>query len=496
MYRSTGGFILGRRIWIFILLHTLALVGYGQNSNAIYKQKNFVKGVQYYQAGQKTKAIEQFRACLKAVPGHPGAYYYAGVLRYDKNQLSMAEYNFLRSFEYPEKGFNSYFYLGRIYQKKKQWEKAKGAYGEYIRRTESASGKKTATKYLSQVERALSTTVSRKSEKTSSIASSNSGIQVLAVDSSLLENPMMAWEEKGIAYFLPDTSHHTNQTELHEVLEFVHQRKWDTGIRKLRRLTLKHSGSSIGYYASINLASLYLQKELYQKALEEAMNVSKYIPVGTLKQYTHIVEARSYIGLKQWSFAKNALEHVETKSPFFKREVALSYAEVEQGEGNSPQAIPYLEEAMKWTSSSKDKMEIQYQKAQIYLEMGEKEQAVEEYQKVVHLKNEEEGCVDSTASSICSRSYIQIADVWYQLKKWEKASKAYEYFTENFPNNKHVPWSLYQMANAAKQKGDYQLALDQYRKVIEDHPKSYWSSQAKFKLEDAIWEYEYQGVLN
>jgi hypothetical protein len=38
--------------------------------------------------------------------------------------------------------------------------------------------------------------------------------------------------------------------------------------------------------------------------------------------------------------------------------------------------------------------------------------------------------------------------------------------------------------------------LNEYKRVIDNYPESYWASQAKWKREDTIWKKEYEEVLD
>jgi tetratricopeptide (TPR) repeat protein len=79
----------------------------------------FNKALSVYQAGDYRKSLDLWKKVLDAQPGNPGAYYYAGVSRYNLGDNDKAIYNLQRSFSYPDKGNNAHYYLGRIYEKQK-----------------------------------------------------------------------------------------------------------------------------------------------------------------------------------------------------------------------------------------------------------------------------------------------------------------------------------------------------------------------------------------
>jgi len=73
----------------------------------IYALPEFREALRQYGAGRKAEAAQALRRTLEKSPGHPGAYYLGGVIRYENGEFDKAEYNFRRAFAYPEKGFNA-----------------------------------------------------------------------------------------------------------------------------------------------------------------------------------------------------------------------------------------------------------------------------------------------------------------------------------------------------------------------------------------------------
>ena len=111
---------------------------------SIYESELFKKGVALFQAKKYEEAAPVWRDILKQEPGNPGAYYYAGVGRYELGALDKAEYNLKRSFDYPELGFNAHYYLSLIYKKQNKKELEKEELKKYIQKTKNQEAKKKA----------------------------------------------------------------------------------------------------------------------------------------------------------------------------------------------------------------------------------------------------------------------------------------------------------------------------------------------------------------
>jgi TolA-binding protein len=93
-------------------------------------------------------------------------------------------------------------------------------------------------------------------------------------------------------------------------------------------------------------------------------------------------------------------------------------------------------------------------------------------------------------------SYYRIADQKYQQKDFKAALEYYQKVTRKYPTFQETPWGLFQTGNIYKNSKEYQKAIDTYRSLVKTYPEDYWSKQAKWKMEDAVWENEYRGVLN
>lgn len=105
-----------------------------------YNGPAFTKGIELQLAGKEQEAFEQWRKVLQQEPGHPGAFYHAGVGRFNIGEFDKARYNFERSFDYPAKGFNAHYFLGRIAENQKDPARARRHYELYLQLTKSAQG--------------------------------------------------------------------------------------------------------------------------------------------------------------------------------------------------------------------------------------------------------------------------------------------------------------------------------------------------------------------
>ena len=92
-------------------------------------------------------------------------------------------------------------------------------------------------------------------------------------------------------------------------------------------------------------------------------------------------------------------------------------------------------------------------------------------------------------------SYYQIADCYYKKKDFSKALDFYKKASQKYFTHPDTPWGLFQIASIYKNTRKYDKAIKTFNKLINEYPDDYWARQAEWKLEDAIWEYEYRAVL-
>lgn len=75
------------------------------------------KGKKLLREGKYEEACLMWREILAKQPGDPGAYYYAGVTRFEMGELDKAEFNLKKGLVYKVAGNEANYYLSRIYQK-------------------------------------------------------------------------------------------------------------------------------------------------------------------------------------------------------------------------------------------------------------------------------------------------------------------------------------------------------------------------------------------
>ena len=152
-------------------------------------------------------------------------------------------------------------------------------------------------------------------------------------------------------------------------------------------------------------------------------------------------------------------------------------------------AIKYFTKALANATDSKEMAKLNYNLGMSHIKNGNDSKAVSYFENV--LKN-----LKDKSSSLYETSSFKIADHYYKIRKNDKALAQYESVVKNSPNSEDVPYALFQIGNIYKKDGLFEKAIAAYDRLMKQFPNSYWSSQAKYKREDVLWENEYRDILS
>ena len=291
--------------------------------------------------------------------------------------------------------------------------------------------------------------------------------------------------------FTPNDESSKSQA-MREALQQFESKLFEKSINVLKNVVLDFGIEGDTRYALLNMATIYLKMELFNNSAKKAEEFLNSGPPTKADNYAKFVLAKSLLGMKKWDNAEKLFKKIKPDSKYgsVQKEINLSLATLYQATGHNKKAVSYLKKELRKSKDMHFKSRINYQIAQLYLKLGQNTNAVS------HMKKTILQCTDSIKSIQCPEAYIKIADIFFKQKKWKTAIQKYKEFYKNYPKHKEVPWCIYQIANIYKIQGDYKHSLNNYKLVIDQFPNSYWSIQAKWKQDDAVWQNEYKEVFN
>ena len=94
----------------------------------------FEKGKALLAEGRYAEAAPLWRAVLSKKPGDAGAYFYAGLTRYEMGEYDKAEFNLKKGLSYKERGNDANYYLAKINQKSKHTDQEKKYLSAYLKK--------------------------------------------------------------------------------------------------------------------------------------------------------------------------------------------------------------------------------------------------------------------------------------------------------------------------------------------------------------------------
>ena len=103
-------------------------------TQAAASEDPFEKGKALLAEGRYAEAAPLWRTVLSKKPGDAGAYFYAGLTRYEMGEYDKAEFNLKKGLSYKERGNDANYYLAKINQKSKHLDQEKKYLSAYLKK--------------------------------------------------------------------------------------------------------------------------------------------------------------------------------------------------------------------------------------------------------------------------------------------------------------------------------------------------------------------------
>jgi tetratricopeptide (TPR) repeat protein len=490
-----------------------------------YDSPEFRAGLAAYDKKQWAESAKHWREVLKKEPGNPGAYYYAGVCRFNMGELDNAVINFNKSFEFPEKGFNANYYLGRIYEQKGDKTKAVSYYNKYLQLTSNAQGKAEVRVRIARLgeapANALNSTNSAVANDSSSSApeqqatSSSSNPyacnslescmkmeekrkqdSVAAYLESLKNKPLTIGPEKisvteyGGNFVFASTTE-VGSADLQKSYALIQKKSFQSAIDALQTTRQKFPGTPNSVAAAYNLLVLYQYLELHDKVIALGNSVLQEPVPEPYKSAIFYMLAASHVKKAEYQNGYNSLSNVtedQKLGPTRGQKLALE-AEIATQYKPDQGSPEILKKAIEAEPSKSKKNELRLKLADLYsTKLQDVPAAIQIYKDIV------EDCPPNT-SDPCHKAIYELGDRSFLLQNWPMALEYYNKATEQYRDPALVPWALFQIGNVFRKQGNYKEAVRSYDRLIKEHSETYWADQAKLYKNDAIWQESNQGVL-
>jgi len=488
----------------------------GSQGKFTYDSPDFKAGIAAHDKKNWAESLKHWREVLKKEPNNPGAYYYAGVCRFNMGELNNAEINFNKSFDYPDKGFNANYYLGKIYEQRGDNAKAISSYSKYLQLTKSESGKAEVNgriaKLRESVAKAPKDTIAASSasaqiaqppadpyacnslESCQKMEEKRKQDSIAAYLESLRNKPLEIGPEKIVATeyggnFAFASTTEAGSADLQKSLNFIQKKSFQSAIDALQATRQKFPGTPNSMAAAYNLLSLYKYLELHDRVIALGNFVLQEPVPEPYKSAISYMLAASLVKKKEFQSAFNLLPNIKEEQklgPTLGQKLAL---EAEIAADKPDRASPeILKKAIEAETDQQKKNDLRLKLAELYSQLQDSPAAIQTYKEIA------DNCPPSTTNP-CRTAIYELGNRHFLAQNWPMALEYYNKAMDQYKDPTLVPWALFQIGNVFRKQGNYKEAVRSYDRLIKEHGGTYWADQAKLYKDDAIWRESNEGVL-
>ncbi len=460
-------------------------------------QSEFDAGVRAYQKAVSTqeyalfdKAIEHFRRTIKLHPKHYGAYYYAGLIRRRKGQNKMAKVNFHKAVAYKELGHNAHFYLGKIYGEEKAYKTAIKHLQLYIKSTTYEPGKREAEGLLQRYVSAYNAIHKKEKIDIGALARDEMHREISKIPDETRYATIEIRIDSLLVMSIVDSVTDPGQAMLTGVRSFTNN-QFDKAIEDFKKVLVRYPKGDVAARCLFDIGVCYMKLKNYKIGESYFQQVIDRHGHHELAAPSLFLKALSYAERGEPARAENLYRGFIQKYRTHKlcgkayEKLGDAYKDLMQDK----KAVDAFRSAAGMAQSPLDKVYALYKLGSAYERVGNATRAVESFQKTI-LTGEKESLFERVPDS-----YYKIADQYYKGKKYSKALDYYVKVTRKYQAYQDTPWGLFQIGSIYKNLKKHQKAITTFNELIHKYPDDYWTRQAKWKLEDTVWEHEYKAVL-
>jgi len=447
------------------------------------------KAVSLYEQGKLDEALQDIKKAVLIQPHYPEAYFYGGLARYKQGKYDLAKINFSKAFECPD-GQSAHFYLGKVYGAEKYYKGAISELTTFLQNAPEGETKKEAVTLLAEYKKLTGDTSGPvnaagadgalqrpQAEYEPAVPESGYSVIELRIDSLLSMNVV-------------DTLTDPGQAMLGGVKEFK-AGHFDNAIKEFKKVMAGYPAGTVAAPCTYDIGVCYMKLRLFSNAENQFDNLRNRYPAHALASQGLFLKAFSYLERGDEAVAEKLFREFIQKyrthawSAKAYEKLGDIYSDLKQ----MGKALDAYKQAAVTSKDAADQVYAYFKLGSACFEAGNPERAVATLKKVIDIGESRKIFVR------VPDSYYKIADCKYQQKDNKTALEYYQKATRKYPAYQETPWGLFQMGNIYKNVKNYPKAIETYKELAKNFPDDYWAKQARWKLEDAVWENEYKAVL-
>ncbi len=461
------------------------------NSSA---EECFQQAVALYNQGKYNEALPFLKKAVTLDRGYSAAYYYGGLVRYKLGQTDLAKVNFTKAFSYPEGAGPAHFYLGKILGTEKNYKEGIANLNEYLETASEGDMKREAVTLLEHYKAVvgdktpLPAGAKEPGEDEKPVEKPQSQLEAVAAESVSVTVEMRI--DSLLTMAVADTLTDAGHAMLAGVKEFM-AAHYDNAIKEFKKVSVSYPAVKVAAPCLYDIGICYMKLRIFTNAENQFSQLLERFPMHTLAPQSMFFKAYCYFERRETSQAEKLFREFIQKhrSHPWASKAFEKLGDIYSDLHEPGKAIDAYLQASANAVKPADKQYALFKLAGSYNDASNVSRSLETYKKII-----DNGEKTNTVIRVPD-AYYRIADKKYQQKEFPQALELYQKVTRKYPTYQETPWGLFQIGNIYKNTKEYQKSIDAYKNLEKTYPDDYWSKQAKWKMEDAVWENEYNGVL-
>lgn len=231
----------------------------------------FEKGKAFLAEGKYKDAAAMWREVLAKQPGHAGAYFYAGVTRYEMGEYDKAEFNLKKGLAYKEQGNDANYYLALVYQKLNRADQEKKALSAYLKKAApDAKFRTPAENRLAEMKAAVEAAKAENAPDASA---------PVTADAKTAETPVQAAAEQPVAPAKEaSAATATDEISVANANLLFKSGNYGEALRIYKALLDKDVSSDDRYFAMLQMGNIYRELRDFHSAVTRYRTVVQQYP--------------------------------------------------------------------------------------------------------------------------------------------------------------------------------------------------------------------------
>jgi len=439
------------------------------------------KALDAWKAGKRDEALETIRTIVRAHPT-PDAWYWGGVMRVEEKAWDKADFNLKKAVDDPKLAGRAWYWLGRSAEGQGKANAAKDAFRKSLQKDPSGEF---AADVKARLEPSATASAAKPEAATVDAAPvAHESTPPLLPDSL---RDLWTWNPPDVA--IPPLDASPAGKLWADAARQLKSGQNDLALSSIESLKMKYPGTPAADAASLATAVADLAMGLHPLAVTNAQAFLRDHPDHARAPLARFVAAIALLRLGRADTATTILSSFQPKpddgwTPAEHQSAIAQGLRLQKRYADAADALRLAFQAEK---------DVRRKRSLALRAVRDNQSAGTPVQALPLVVDARKGCDKGGA---CMHLAVAEADLDMAAKEPAKALVVYNQVARDWPNGPETPWARYQIGTAQLRLGKAGEAASSWKELIEKNPGSYWASQAKLRMEDALWRDKYKETLH